>query len=257
MTIRFDFAHRHALITGASSGLGRHFAILLAQHGIAALSLTGRRLEALAETADQCRMAGAGLVNVQQLDVTDEAQISAVIAAAADGMGGLDLLINNAGIAEGGKALDATAEGFDRVLDTNLRGPWLLAVEAARVMVAAGASGDIVNIASILGLRVSTGLAPYAISKAGVIQMTKALALEWARHGIRVNALAPGYIETDINRGYFETDAGLAMIKSIPARRIGRMEELDAPFLLLASGCSPYLTGAVLTVDGGHHVNSL
>ncbi len=117
--------------------------------------------------------------------------------------------------------------------------------------------GDIVNIASILGLRVAKGLGAYAISKAGVVQMTRALAVEMAREGVRVNALAPGYFETEINRGFFRSPAGEAMIKSIPARRIGRLDELDAPFLLLASGASAYLTGTVLTVDGGHHVNPL
>ena len=257
MRFHYDFSRRKALLTGASSGLGRHFATLLAQQGIAGLALAGRNAERLGEVAEGCRQAGAGQVAVVVVDVTDAVAISDAVAAAWQALGGLDLLVNNAGVAETAKALETTPDGFDTVLDTNLRGPWLVAVEAARRMVAAGTGGDIVNIASILGLRVANGLASYAISKAGIIQMTRALASEWARHGIRVNALAPGYIETSINRGLFETEAGTALIRGIPARRIGRIDELDAPFLLLAGAASAYLTGAVLTVDGGHHINPL
>jgi NAD(P)-dependent dehydrogenase (short-subunit alcohol dehydrogenase family) len=257
MQFHYDFSRRKALITGASAGLGRHFATLLASQGIAGLALAGRNAERLAEVAEDCRQAGAGQVAVIVVDVTDAAAIVDAISGAWVALGGIDLLVNNAGVAESAKALEATPAGFDMVLDTNLRGPWLVAVETARRMVATGLGGDIVNIASILGLRVGTGLASYAISKAGIIQMTRALAIEWARHGIRVNALAPGYIETSINKGYFETEAGAAMVRNIPARRIGRIDELDAPFLLLAGAASAYLTGAVLTVDGGHHINPL
>ena len=262
MRFAYDFSQRRALLTGASSGLGQHFAVLLARQGIAGLALAARRVEKLEDTARLCREAGAGHVVTLPLDVTDAARIGPAVMQAGAMLGGLDLLINNAGIAGSGKALDSTPDSFDSVIATNLRGPWLLAVEAAKAMIAqqggtGDKGGDIVNIASILGLRVANGLGAYAISKAGVVQMTRALASEWARHGIRVNALAPGYIETEINSGYFETEAGLAMIRGIPARRIGKVEELDAPFLLLASGASRYITGAVLTVDGGHHVNSL
>lgn len=259
MRFAYDFSQRRALLTGASSGLGQHFAVLLARQGIAGLALAARRTEKLEDTARLCRKAGAGHVVTLPLDVTDADRIGPAVKEASAALGGLDLLINNAGIAGSGKALDSTPGSFDGVIATNLRGPWMLAVEFARSMIAqkGNTGGDIVNIASILGLRVANGLGAYAISKAGVVQMTRALASEWARHDIRVNALAPGYIETEINSGFFETEAGLAMIRNIPARRIGQIEELNAPFLLLASGASRYITGAVLTVDGGHHVNSL
>lgn len=251
-----DVSGRRALITGASAGLGRHFAVLLARQGAAGLALAARRIDRLEEVARECRREGAAQVAVIPLDVTQEASVEACAAEAARALGGLDLLVNNAGMAETQKALDSTSASFDRTMATNLRGPWLMAVAAARLM-AAGGGGDIVNIASILGLRVARGLGAYAISKAGVVQMTRALAVELARENIRVNALAPGYVETDINAEFMLSPAGEAMVKSIPMRRIGRIDELDAPFLLLASGASAYLTGAVLTVDGGHHVNSL
>lgn len=257
MPFGYDFSGRHALVTGASSGLGAHFARLLAKQGIAGLALAARRRDKLEETAAACRAAGAGIVVTLSLDVTEEESIAAAVADTRVALGRLDLVVNNAGIADSARALDTDAASFDRVMDTNLRGPWLLSVAAAKAMIADGTGGDIVNIASILGLRIKTGVAPYAVSKAGVIQMTRALATEWARHNIRVNALAPGYIETEINRAFFGTEAGQAMIKGIPARRIGQAADLDAPFLLLCSGASTYLTGTVLTVDGGHHVNSL
>lgn len=252
----YDFSRRRALITGASSGIGAHLAVLLARQGIAGLALAARRVDRLEAVAQACREAGAGKVACIPMDVTQTEAITAGVAGARDRLGGLDLLVNNAGMAEPEKVLEATPQGFDRTMATNLRGPWLLAVEAARGFVAEG-GGDIVNIASILGLRVARGLAAYTISKAAIVQMTRALAIELARDNIRVNALAPGYIQTEINDNYFQTPQGEAMVRSIPARRIGRLDELDAPFLLLASGASAYLTGAVLTVDGGHHINSL
>ncbi|MGG5823453.1 SDR family NAD(P)-dependent oxidoreductase [Falsiroseomonas sp. HW251] len=245
---------RRALVTGASSGLGAHFAGLLAREGIGTLWLAARSEARLEATLRRCREAGAGDVRPLALDVTDAAGLAASFARIGEA-GGLDLLVNNAGIAETAPALEVDPAGFDRVLDTNLRGAWLCATEAARLM--RGSGGDIVNIASILGLRVAGGVAPYAISKAGLVQMTRALAVEWARHGIRVNALAPGYVETELNRDFFATEAGAALVRRIPMRRLGRPEDLDAPFLLLASGASTWLTAAVLTVDGGHHASPL
>ena len=151
-----------------------------------------------------------------------------------------------------GLAIDQTAEDFDDVMSVNLRGVWLMAIAVARHWRDTKTPGNIVNIASILGERVSAGTASYCVSKAGVVQMTKALALEFARHNIRVNALEPGYFETEINSGFFDTDAGKTMIRSIPMRRIGRLEDLDGPLLLLASDASRFMTGAAIPVDGGH-----
>lgn len=249
------FAGKAALVTGATSGLGRHFAVLLAQGGAERLFLAGRRREQLAGTAEACAAAGLADAVAIPMDVTDAASVRAAFGTIMATCPRLDLLVNNAGVADTAPALDTLVESFDKVLDTNLRGAWLVAVEAARLM--RGEGGDIVNIASILGLRVANNVAPYAISKAGVVQMTKALALEWARHGIRVNALCPGYVRTEINAGFFDSEAGGAMLKRIPMRRIGELADLDAPFTLLAGGQSRILTGAVLTVDGGHSINSL
>jgi NAD(P)-dependent dehydrogenase (short-subunit alcohol dehydrogenase family) len=247
---------RSALVTGASSGLGAHFARLLAAERIGCLALAARRTDRLNRIAEECIRLGAGRVVVMPLDVADETSIVDAFATLKSGERRLDILVNNAGIAEPSAALDTPLESFDRTIEVNLRGVWACAVEAARLMKETG-GGDIVNIASILGLRVANNVAPYAISKAGVVQMTKALALEWARHNIRVNALAPGYVETEINDAFFRTDAGVKMISRIPMRRVGSLEDLDAPFRLLALGQSRYLTGAVLTVDGGHSVNAL
>ncbi len=249
-------AQRVALVTGASSGLGAHFAKLLAADGIGTLALAARRTDKLNAVAEECMRLGAGRVIVLPLDVTDEASIHNVFATISKGERRLDILVNNAGIADTAAALDTSMQDFDRVMDVNLRGVWACAVESARLMKASG-GGDIVNIASILGLRVANNVAPYAISKAGVVQMTKALALEWARHDIRVNALAPGYVETEINDDFFRSDAGEKLIKRVPMRRIGQLADLDAPFRLLAHGVSRYLTGAIITVDGGHSINSL
>jgi NAD(P)-dependent dehydrogenase (short-subunit alcohol dehydrogenase family) len=250
------FPERVALVTGSSSGLGAHFAKLLAADGVGTLALAARRTDKLNAVAEECMQLGAGRVIVLPLDVTDEASIHNVFATISKGERRLDILVNNAGVADTAAALDTTMAGFDRIMDVNLRGVWACAVESARLMKASG-GGDIINIASILGLRVANNLAPYAISKAAVVQMTKALALEWARHDIRVNALAPGYVETEINDDFFQSDAGEKLIKRVPMRRIGRLQDLDAPFRLLAHGASSYLTGAILTIDGGHSINSL
>lgn len=239
---------RTLLITGASSGLGAHFARISVRAG-GKVVLGARRAEKLAALVAELGSAARAL----PLDVTDEASIHAFVAEA----GPADVLVNNAGIAETEPALATTADGFDRVMDTNLRGVFLLAQAFAKARIAAKAPASIVNIASILGFRVTGAVASYAISKAGVVQMTKALALEWARYAIRVNALAPGYIATEINADFFETEAGAAMLKRVPMRRLGKLEELDGPFLLLASDASSFMTGTSIAVDGGHLVSSL
>jgi NAD(P)-dependent dehydrogenase (short-subunit alcohol dehydrogenase family) len=243
----FDLTGKRALVTGASSGLGAHFARTLASAG-ADVVLAARRTEALAQVAG--RIADAQVV---ALDVRDARSVDEAIAAA----GAIDILVNNAGIVGSGAALDQSEADWDSVIDTNLKGMFLVATAAARAMRARKAGGSIVNVASILGLRQAGGVLPYAVSKAGVIQLTKTLALEIARYGIRVNALAPGYLATDLNRDFFESDPGREMVRRIPQRRLGQLEDLNGPLLLLASDASAYMTGSVLAVDGGHLVSSL
>jgi NAD(P)-dependent dehydrogenase (short-subunit alcohol dehydrogenase family) len=251
MADRAGVAGQRALVTGASSGLGLHFARVLAAQG-AEVVLAARRVGACTEAAEAIRAAG-GQARAVALDVTDEASVAAALAEA----GPCRIIINNAGIAGGGRALDTPAEDWARVIDTDLSGVFRVAQAGARALVAAGQGGAIVNIASILGLRVAGGVAAYAAAKAGVVQLTRALALEWARHGIRVNALCPGYIETDINRDFFATEAGQAMVRRIPQRRLGQPADLDGALLLLVSEAGLYITGAEIVVDGGHLVSSL
>ena len=246
---------RHALVTGASSGLGRHFAEVLACAG-ARVSLTARRVESLTIAVDAITAAG-GSCHAVPLDVTDQAGVKAAFDQAEAWGGPVQILINNAGVATTRTALELAEEDWDTTLDTNLKGAWLVAREAGRRLVAHRAPGTIINIASILGLRVAGSVAAYATSKAGLLQLTRALALEWARHGIRVNAIAPGYIETDLNREFFVSEQGQAIIKRIPQRRLGQPGDLDGALLLLVSDASRYITGSVITVDGGHLVSSL
>ena len=255
MTTDFDLAGKIALVTGASGGLGRHFANVLAGAG-ATVAVAARRMDKITETVAGIEAAGGRALGLG-MDVTDSASVAAAFEAIEDQAGLVTVLVNNAGVTDGQPALDVTEGDWDRVMDTNLKGAWTVAQEAARRMTSAKEGGVIINISSVLGLRVSKGVVPYAVSKAGLVQLTKALALELAPQNIRVNALAPGYVETDLNREYLQTENGKKQIKRIPQRRPARMEELSGPLLLLASDASSYMTGAVLAVDGGHLVSSL
>jgi NAD(P)-dependent dehydrogenase (short-subunit alcohol dehydrogenase family) len=251
----FGLDAHHALVTGASSGLGRHFAGILAAAG-ARVTVGARRETALAQTVDAIRATGAQAQGVR-MDVTDASSIEQAFAQAEAQFGPAGIVINNAGVTITRAALDVAESDWAGVLDTNLKGVWMVAQHAARRMIHHAIGGSIVNIASILGLRVAGGVTPYAISKAGVVQMTKSLALEWARYRIRVNALAPGYIETELNDQFFASEAGKALIRRIPQRRLGEARELDGPLLLLASDAGSYMTGSVVAVDGGHLVSGL
>ena len=251
---KFRLDGQLALVTGASSGLGQHFAGVLAQAG-ARVAVAARRVDKLQSLVEGIQRAGGDAMAVA-LDVGDAASVRACFDALAP-FGAPAIVVNNAGVTVTKAALEQTEDDYDQVLDTNLKGCWLVATEAARRMVAAGQGGSIVNVASILGQRVAGGVAPYAISKAGVVQATKALALELARHQIRVNALLPGYVVTDLNRDFLASEAGEKLRARIPSRRFNELEDRDGPLLLLASAAGAGMSGATLAVDGAHRVSSL
>lgn len=248
----FDLSGHAALVTGASSGLGRRFALTLARAG-AKVALAARRGERLADVAREIE-AFDGRAFPVILDVTDPASVRDAVVAVETELGAITILVNNAGIASAKPMLDQNEADWDRVIDTNLKGAWLVAQEVARHMVRFGHGGSIVNIASILGLRAAGQVAAYGASKAGMIHLTRSMAVELARHNIRANAIAPGYFDTELNHEFLSSTAGQAMLKNIPERRFGRPEDLDGVLLLLASDASAYMTGSVITVDGGHSV---
>ncbi|HAL38304.1 MAG TPA: 2-deoxy-D-gluconate 3-dehydrogenase [Polaromonas sp.] len=251
---RFRLDGRIALVTGASSGLGTHFALLLASAG-ARVAVAARRMDKLQSVVDTITQAG-GEARALSLDVTDGASVRGCFDELAS-WGAPDVLVNNAGVTVTRPVLEQTEADFDSVINTNLKGCWMVATEAARRMVAAECGGSIINIASILGERVAGGIAPYAISKAGVIQTTKAMALELARYRIRVNALLPGYVVTDLNREFLSSEAGQKLRARIPSRRFGEMTDLDGPLLLIASDAGAAMSGTTVAVDGAHLVSSL
>jgi NAD(P)-dependent dehydrogenase (short-subunit alcohol dehydrogenase family) len=247
----FDLTGQVALVTGASSGIGVRFAEVLAANG-AAVVLVARRAERLAELNARIEAAGGRALAVAA-DVTDRGAMRRAYDAAEKAFGTVTILANNAGVAVSGRAIELTEPEWRRVLDTNLDAVFFWAQEAARRMLAAGKCGAIVNTASVLGFGVAKGVAAYAIAKAGVVQLTKALALELAFKGVRVNAIAPGYIVTEINREWLAGE-GAAMTREIPAGRFGEERDLDGALLLLASDAGRYITGATIVVDGGQIV---
>ena len=249
MSDLFDVSREVILITGASQGLGRQFARVLSAHG-AAVALAARQTGKLKALEDEIKAKGGRAVAVE-MDVTSAASIAKGLDAAESALGPITVLINNAVIAVEKLAVEQSEADWDAVIGANLKGAYFAATEVARRMIARKGGGNIINIASVLGFSVVKFIAPYAISKAGVVQATKALALELAASDIRVNALAPGYIDTDINHDVWETPAGEKLIKRIPQRRVGRESDLDGAIMLLASPASRYMTGSVVTVDGG------
>jgi NAD(P)-dependent dehydrogenase (short-subunit alcohol dehydrogenase family) len=251
----FSLENQVALVTGASSGLGRHFAMTLARAG-AKVAIAARRTDRLEDLAREIAAADARALPVP-LDVTDLESVNAAVDTTETELGPVTLLINNAGIATTASFLDQTDAQWRAILDTNLDGARRVAHAVAKRMMEHGQGGSIVNIASILGLRPAGGVSAYAAAKAGLVSLTQTMALELARHRIRVNALAPGYVETDINRDFLASPAGQSMVKRVPMRRFGAADDLDGALLLLASGAGRYMTGSIIVVDGGHALGFL
>lgn len=254
---RFSVADKHVVVTGASSGFGHHFAGLLASQG-AKVSLGARRVDKIEARVSEINGAG-GAANGAQLDVCDRASMETFFAAAEDAFGPVDVLINNAGIESGAKTYTMIDEDdWDAVIDTNLKSAWLMSkLYTQRVVANKQSEGNIINISSITDTRTIKGQFPYAVSKGGLTRMTEVLALEAPRYGIRVNALAPGYILTDVSRLLLEGEGSSQFMKGIPLRRYGEFEDLDGPLLLLVSDASRYMNGSVVVVDGGHICASL
>ena len=254
MGIEVNLNGKVALVTGASSGLGARFAKILAEAG-AQVVLAARRVERLKELRAEIESNG-GAAHLVALDVTDYASIKSAIAHAETEAGPIDILINNSGVSSTQRLVDVTPEDYRQVMNTNLQGAFFVAQEAAKRMILR-AKGDpnrqhrIINIASVAGLRVLSQIGVYCMSKAGVVQMTKAMALEWGRHGINVNAICPGYIETEINREYFQSEGGQKLIDMLPRKRIGHPEDLDGLLLLLSADESRFINGAIITADDG------
>lgn len=251
----FSLAGKVALITGASSGFGQHFAPMLAEAG-AKVVLAARRTDLIAKEAEKINAAGGEAIAVT-MDVTSSASVAKAFDEAQEHFGLVTVVINNAGITVPKLLLDLSDDDWNSVIDTNLNGVAYVTREAAKRMISEGAGGSIVNIASILAIRVQKALTNYAASKAAVVQFTKTAALELAQHNIRVNALCPGYFQTELNGEWFKTDDGQALIKRIPQRRTGELHELNGPLLLLASDAGSLMTGSSITVDGGHVLSDL
>ena len=260
MAFTLDLAGRVAFITGASSGLGAQFARTLSHAG-AAVVLTGRRLERLKELRAELEGEG-GDAHVLELDVTDRDSIKSAVAHAETEVGSIDILINNSGVSTTQRIQDVEEDDYDYVFDTNVKGAFFVAQEVGKRMLARarGAApgtytgGRIINIASMAGLKVLPQIGVYAMSKAAVVQMTKAMALEWGRFGINVDAICPGYIDTEINHHHWDTEQGKKLVQMLPRKRVGQPKDLDGLIVLLASGQSHFINGAVIAADDGFGV---
>jgi NAD(P)-dependent dehydrogenase (short-subunit alcohol dehydrogenase family) len=251
----FSVADEVALITGASSGIGLHLAEILALAG-ARVALAARRIDRLEKACEAIRVRGGTCLPVV-LDVTSRESIAAALEKVEEGLGGLSVLVNNAGVVVSKPFFEHTEEDWDHVVDTNLKGAWLAAREFARHLVDRKRGGRIVNIASVLSFRTIARVPSYLAAKAGLLHLNSAMAMELARYGILVNAIAPGYVVTDFNRDFLESEAGLKLAARVPMKRVGQVEDLGGALLFLASPASAYVTGAVISVDGGHGIAAI
>jgi len=252
----FDLNGKVALVTGASSGLGAHFAQTLARAG-AKVAIGARRVDRLAALAEQIAAADGRALPVA-LDVTDAASVAEAVRVAEEELGPISILVNNAGVPSGGRVIEMEESEWDAVIDTNLKGAWLMAREIGRHMVAHETAGRIINISSVIGVRTAAKrVLAYSISKAGMVNLTETMALELADKGICVNAIAPGYIQTELNYDFLNSPAGQRIATRVPIGRFGQTDDLDGVLLLLASPAARYITGAVFTVDGGLSLSTL
>ena len=249
MSVEFNLSGKVALVTGASSGLGARFAKVLADAG-ATVALAARRVERLKELRAEIDAEG-GEAHVYELDVTSVSSIRACVGQVEEDLKKIDILVNNSGVSSQGRILDVTEEDYDYVMTTNTKGAFFVAQQVAHLMTAQKTQGRIINIASVAGLRALSQLSVYSISKAAVVHMTRAMAVEWGRYGINVNAICPGYIETEINAAYFGTEGGRKLVNMLPRRRIGKPEDLDGLLLLMASDASGFINGAAVAADDG------
>ena len=249
MESTFSLSGKVILVTGASSGLGARFAKLFAAEG-ATVAMAARRVERLKELRAEIEADG-GQAHVYAMDVTDAGSVSDAIAKVDAEFGRIDVLVNNSGVSASGRLLDMTEEDYDYVMNTNTKGAFFVAQQTAKVMIAKKTPGRIINIASVAGLRVLSGIGVYCMSKAAVVQMTKAMALEWGKYGINTNAICPGYIRTEINSDYFDSEAGQKLVNMLPRRRVGKVDDLDGLLMLLASDASAFMNGSVIAADDG------
>ncbi len=257
MAYSIDLSGRVAFITGASGGLGAQFARTLSRAG-AAVVLASRRIEKLKSLRAQIEGEG-GDAHVVGCDVCDRASIRAAVAHAETEVGSIDILVNNSGVSTTQRLQDVSEDDYDFIFDTNVRGAFFVAQEVGKRMLARAngsapgsyTGGRIINIASMAGLKVLPQIGVYCMSKAAVVQMTKAMALEWGRFGVNVNAICPGYIDTEINHHHWETEQGKKLVNMLPRKRIGKPEDLDALLVLLASDQSHFVNGAVIAADDG------
>jgi len=247
MAVSADLTGKIALVTGATSGLGWRFAEVLARNG-ARVVITGRRLDRLETLREEIEAAGGTALAIA-LDVCDLASIEACVATAENKLGPIDILVNNSGVGEPAPATDITEALYDRVMNTNAKGAFFVAQAVGKQMIAHKIEGRIINIASMAAHKVLAGLSVYCMSKAAVAHMTRALAKEWARFGINVNAICPGYIDTEINHAFWETEQGKGRIAAMPRRRVGVPADLDAALLMLAAPEARFITGAMIDVE--------